>query len=868
MATYKIHLTDKQHFLDNSNDGFDFLEHVCGDLKMRDQNNCENILNPFYDDTNPGFHIRKCKVWGFKDYGDPEYEGDVFDFAARYFDLDVKKDFRKLLHLMYEALGIEKPSTSIEIEDDIYERGYLFEKNIHEDEEGLELALEFFKKYQITRKTLKKYAVRAIRHYYFIDKHGEIQKWRYKRNEDVFAYQGLGHVKLYQPEAKEYKFLYRGSKPHDYVFGQSQIASNMVKTKKYRRELLIITGGEKDVMTLDSLGYDAVCFNSETATMPQQFEDSIINGYKRILVLYDIDETGKKQAKALQRKHGFAICTLPEELRDQGGKDVSDYVMLGLDIGELHDMIQGALKKRVTMTKKINDKLGLNIEAGYVNSKGEYLPWDESESSDGEEQAMDAVSEPSIEYVVEEPAESETVEEEPTEGAEDELPQIEVERTPKIDHSYFPNEIFSQLPEILKEICNQFANPRDRDLILLSAMAVMSTVLRTVKSENSGAMIGANLNFLISAPAASGKGVANWGRQLVMAIQLHLREKFQHEMERYKMETRKFQIDSKEDPYLPEPKKPLRESLLIPANNSISKFIEMIGSNKDYGLMFETEGDTLTGSLKNEWGNFSDVIRKCFHHEQISLARRGNDELIEVDHPCLSMFLTGTPDQLISLIEDVENGFFSRFAFYDFETELEWKSQFGKRDTPFQEFFESKAKEVLKIWLTHENAENTEVIIQDHQAQKVNEYFTSKQIELAEAFGADIVASVKRACVILQRLAMILTSLRWLESNPNLPAKMPMNDADVSIALKMVDVMLEHLKRVFSRMKGTINRHTLSMEQRKVWDALPAEFTREEYNETVVEVSIKLKTGEKYLNDFIKKRLLMRVKHGFYRKEE
>lgn len=84
-------------------------------------------------------------------------------------------------------------------------------------------------------------------------------------------------------------------------------------------------------------------------------------------------------------------------------------------------------------------------------------------------------------------------------------------------------------------------------------------------------------------------------------------------------------------------------TLIIPANSSASAFINTLSDNDGVGLMFETEGDTLTQTLKSDYGNYSDTLRKAFHHEPVSLCRRKDREFIELDCPKLSVVLDGTP---------------------------------------------------------------------------------------------------------------------------------------------------------------------------------------------------------------------------------
>ena len=92
--------------------------------------------------------------------------------------------------------------------------------------------------------------------------------------------------------------------------------------------------------------------------------------------------------------------------------------------------------------------------------------------------------------------------------------------------------------------------------------------------------------------------------------------------------------------------------------------LSILSDNDGIGLLFETEGDTLSQTLKSEHGNYSDLLRKAFHHEMISMSRRKDREYVEIDNPRLSVVLAGTPEQVRRLIPDAENGLLSRFIFY------------------------------------------------------------------------------------------------------------------------------------------------------------------------------------------------------------
>lgn len=58
--------------------------------------------------------------------------------------------------------------------------------------------------------------------------------------------------------------------------------------------------------------------------------------------------------------------------------------------------------------------------------------------------------------------------------------------------------------------------------------------------------------------------------------------------------------------------------LIIPANSSATSVYQILSDNGGNALMLETEGDTLANVFASDYGNFSDGLRKVFHHEPIS----------------------------------------------------------------------------------------------------------------------------------------------------------------------------------------------------------------------------------------------------------
>jgi hypothetical protein len=847
-----ISSVNKQHFLDNSEGGFLFYKTILPDLKEKDSVSFENVLNPFYDDTNPGLSIyERDDKWLFKDHGDDSYKGDVFNFAAHYFELDVKEDFRKLLHRMYEVIGLAKIEHEKPVDEELIDLGFRLPGDRFSDNAGYAKAFEFYQKFGITEAVLRRFGVRAVSFYEYIDKKGVYRSWNCK-NELVIAYASVNHAKIYRPDDLGFKFTHIGHKPDDFVFGQDEIVRDMCKTKKYLRELLIVTSGEKDVFTMTSLGYDAICLNSETGSVPKQLENSILNCYKHIIVLYDIDETGIINAKKLERRFGFKACTLPMELRDMGGKDVSDFMYHKLDVDVLRGLIVDAAKRKVRVQRKgksLKDSY-FTIDNGFVNSKGEYIKWPDSDidlAQDCEEVEM-------LEDIKESVLPVCAIEENHTTAFCDIGDEVSL---------HIPRDLYSHLPVMLKDICDHFSDIREKDMLLLSSLTVISSLLPKIRSYNAQIEVGCNLNAIVCGPPSAGKGVNVWAKRLTKGVKKHLTEKYNQECTVFSESMRSF----KNGDLAEEPIRPVLQNIVIPANNSVANIYKMLRNNDGrFGLIFETEIDTLAEVLKNDWGNFSDVLRKCFHHETISLARKSGEEFLEVERPHLSVFLTGTPGQVASLMPSVENGLFSRFVFYNLDSDLIWKSQFQCPDNRRELFFDDKARQLLNIWLAMESTEGTMVQFSNDQTRNVDHYFESKLHRLVEVYGGDIAASVKRMCLSWQRIAMILTALRSVEQQENLPSVLYVSDNDARVALTLVNVLLNHLKLIFESISRDSVKSTLNQQQYALWEMLGNEFTRQEYDQLLGNAKVVNKTGEKYLKDYISRGLLKRVRHAHYAK--
>lgn len=108
-------------------------------------------------------------------------------------------------------------------------------------------------------------------------------------------------------------------------------------------ETVILTGGEKDVLTFHSLEISAICLNSETASIPPKLIHELKSRFSNVLICYDTDETGIKQAKKFSKEHKIINLILPKDFE---GKDISDFMASGRTKDDFYEILKSTLSNQ------------------------------------------------------------------------------------------------------------------------------------------------------------------------------------------------------------------------------------------------------------------------------------------------------------------------------------------------------------------------------------------------------------------------------------------------------------------------------------------------------------------------------------------
>lgn len=331
-------------------------------LRKKDENVCHTVSSPFRIDRNPSYSVKKNQStgrWYGFDFGKTGSNVDVFGFAAQCYGLDQIKDFLQILERMYDDLQIDsldpvevekwlngEPTkinftpiigkrVAAQTKDQSINSKNDYELVLWEKDKTQLLPNEqlFLNRYGIDWKTFQDNNV------CFLSGYAEIHETHTKTKkvplgEIWIAYKYGGGAKIYRPHPKQ--FWHVGIAPKRYIFG-----TPLTNPQFDELTPVFLVGGEKDVLSLRSRGFEAMCLNSETAALAEHdLKAWYFESHYKVIVMYDVDETGIAQAKKIHEQFGLSYIILPEWLKQKGGKDISDFFFLGGTVEELNDIVR------------------------------------------------------------------------------------------------------------------------------------------------------------------------------------------------------------------------------------------------------------------------------------------------------------------------------------------------------------------------------------------------------------------------------------------------------------------------------------------------------------------------------------------------
>jgi len=427
----------------------------------------------------------------------------------------------------------------------------------------------------------------------------------------------------------------------------------------------------------------------------------------------------------------------------------------------------------------------------------------------------------------------------------------------------FPDSVYLNLPAFLQKVVARCGSREEKDMMLMGALATMGSGLPKVYGFYGEKRVYPYFFLFITAQASAGKGKLELCRQLVNPIHEGLREQSELDKEEYKTGMKQYNMLKWKEAAMPKPGRPPERMLFIPANSSASGFFELLSENDGRGLIFETEGDTLVHAFKSEFSDYSDGIRKGFQHEMISQFRKTNHEHFEIKHPCIAGVFSGTPRQILSLIPDAEDGLLSRFAFYHMNTRTQWKNPLATGDNRLEDYFDALGQEFFSLYKSLDEHPAINFSLTPEQDDLFNDFFDKLQDKYLALQGIEFLATVRRLGLIAFRIAMILTTLRIMESG-NFSQTMECQDSDFQRVLSMIRVLVQHSSHVFSQLPLVVNPTTHKNKKEQFSDMLPERFKRQEFIKLAKKIGISERSAQAYILTFCEKGLILHEQHDTY----
>ena len=399
-----------------------------------------------------------------------------------------------------------------------------------------------------------------------------------------------------------------------------------------------------------------------------------------------------------------------------------------------------------------------------------------------------------------------------------------------------------QLPWQVEKAISIAPEGEMRDMLLLSLLTNYAYALPAMRMYHGFPhhIYGPELMTMVLAPAASGKGIMNYAKQLLQGIEN------EH-----------------------------GEFIFLPANTSSAALMSYLQMLKGRGIMMATEIDTLSKALGSSTGGFSDVLRCMFEHETISKLRKNHEEFIEITDPHFAVLISGTYNQLKPLIKSRENGLMSRFACYvvkqtqDFDDRV-WLDAEEEAVPQDIALYEQLGRELSQRYGWMRKAKHScYFYLTDAQRKTITRMFRAMYDIYRKSFGNEFDSILKRMPVIMKRIGMILTGLR-MDMTQALPERMVCSEDDFETMILIGHKLLMHSAMMFQMLPenkdavpGEIG-HTLI--QRQFFDMLPADFTKQDAVKQAEVLGVNVRTMEDWLEKAIQQTVIERIMKGRYHK--
>jgi hypothetical protein len=306
------------------------------------------IVSPLRQEKHPSFNLYQSPSNGkiyYKDFGDER--GDCFNFVMKLFGCSFPEALQTVAQDFSIDLGVKRDVSGIRREKKIrIPQIFIIPKKEfpYARKEWTTDSLDLWIKVNVTTEILLEYNTWSVDKVKI--KKRDSEEWFILKGTEqdpiyCFDYEN-GTKKFYRPKVKDKKFKFMSNLCTKDIFGLKQLKQEVAKNGKVK--VLIICAGQKDCLSLyGSIGIRGIALNSESASITKELFIELLQYAENILVCYDNDETGIKNAAKIKQDIGIDNIFLGDISPAHDVNDLYDYFSKQYDKQSFLNLIESKI---------------------------------------------------------------------------------------------------------------------------------------------------------------------------------------------------------------------------------------------------------------------------------------------------------------------------------------------------------------------------------------------------------------------------------------------------------------------------------------------------------------------------------------------
>ena len=393
-----------------------------------------------------------------------------------------------------------------------------------------------------------------------------------------------------------------------------------------------------------------------------------------------------------------------------------------------------------------------------------------------------------------------------------------------------------KLPVMIQPIMSLAQSDAERDMLLMSLLTAAGSCMPNLyfRYGITGKKYYPNLQCFIVGSAACGKGIANLALELVSKV---------HEA----------------------------APLVIAGDSSYPGFYKQLERQNGRGYIHESEGSVITDVWRTSVANYNTALRKTAEHEPITRNRANNSSSIAC--PQLSVLLTGTFSQYKALVPSIENGYFSRLLTLIVNDQQAFSSRYVEPASGSNGVMSTAAQQLFDLCQALYKSRPIEFSLTSEQRARLGLHLETAYPALMQLLGDNFHSVVLRMAVHIERIAMILTAMRWKKSeyySDKMDVALSCTDEDYQTAELIGNKLILHMAAAFQLIKGSEKVSIPSvkpLDQKQILlSLLPKEFEMKTLVEEAKLQGLTERTAFRWNDEWQQVGAVQKIRHGVYRK--